>query len=158
MNFLIVLGSKLLSNGNMPQILINRLKKVCELYNTGKYDHIIVSGGQVEKKTIYTEAHEMKRYLIDQRIPVNKIIIEDISKNTTENAKECLKIINKLPPKKLTIITSFFHLKRVQNIFNDYFKHFEIEYIPSENGISGAILKDHIFQEKKYLNEYLSQK
>ena len=158
MKFLIVLGNKLLSNGNMHQILINRLKKVCELYKIDKYDLVIVSGGQVEKNTIYTEAYQMKRYLINQRIPENKIIIENISRDTSENAKECFKIINKLTPQKITVVTSFFHIKRVQNIFNDYFKNFKIEYIPSKNGIYGDILKEHIANEKKYLNDYLLQK
>ena len=44
MNFIIVLGNKLLPNGDLSQILINRLDKTYELYNAGKYDYIIVSG------------------------------------------------------------------------------------------------------------------
>ena len=154
MNFIIVLGNKLLPNGDLSQILINRLDKTYELYKTGKYDYIIVSGGKVGDSK-YTEAYQMKRYLSELKIPVNKIIKEEISRNTIENAKECLKIINNLDVQKITVITSDFHLDRVKYIFKDFFENIIIEYVQSDNGFDENFLQKSILNEKIYLDKYI---
>ena len=159
MNLLIILGNKLQKNGEMDTILINRLKMGQRLYNTGNYNLIVVSGGKVQS-CAHTEAYKMKKYLVDNcRIPANKIIMESRSKDTIENAKMCLRIIEKLSSVKrvqgITVISSKFHIRRVKLIFNHFFKNTKntkktILYLASADAISGADLKARRYKEQQY--------
>lgn len=63
----------------------------------------------------------MYKYLINNYdIQSNKIIKETKSKNTIDNAKETVKIVNKLKVKKIFIVSSEFHINRVKLIFNHF--------------------------------------
>lgn len=158
MNLIIILGDKLPKNGYLNKILQNRLDKGKELYHDSL---IIVSGGRVQKECIHTEAYVMKKYLIDTcNIPSDKIIQESRSKNTIENARYTLKIIQQrnIQFNKIMVVSSSFHLKRVSNIFKYFYHEYNrkdnLIFIPSNNGVSGKKLKDRIEKEKLYLQEF----
>ena len=158
MNLIIILGDKLPKNGHLNKILQNRLDKGKELYHDSL---IIVSGGRVQKECIHTEAYVMKKYLIDAcNIPSDKIIQESRSKNTIENARYTLKIIQQrnIQFNKIIVVSSSFHLKRVSNIFKYFYHEYNrkdnLIFIPSNNGLSGKKLKDRIEREKLYLQEF----
>ncbi len=72
---------------------------------------IIVSGGKVyeHKKA---EAPIMKRFLIDLGVPDKKVIIEDKSRNTIENARYTKEICKKYNYRKPILITSAYHMRR----------------------------------------------
>lgn len=150
MNIIIILGNKLQKDCEMDKILTNRLDKAIKLFNKYKYKYIIVSGGKVQDCK-HTEAYKMKKYL-ENSIPPDKIITEARSKNTLENARMCLSIIKDLNNvKNITVISSKFHIKRVQKIFDHYFK-IKIKYIGSDDGINGKLLENRINNEIKYFN------
>ena len=158
MNLIIILGDKLPKNGYLNKILQNRLDKGKELYHDSL---IIVSGGRVQKEYIHTEAYIMKKYLIDTyNIPSDKIIQESRSKNTIENARYTLKIIQQrnIQFNKIIVVSSSFHLKRVSYIFKYFYHEYNrkdnLIFIPSNNGLSGKKLKDRIEREKLYLQEF----
>ncbi len=158
MNLIIILGDKLPKNGDLNKILQNRLDKGKELYHDSL---IIVSGGRVQKECIHTEAYVMKKYLIDAcNIPSDKIIQESRSKNTIENARYTLKIIQQrnIQFNKIIVVSSSFHLKRVSYIFKYFYHEYNrkdnLIFIPSNNGVSGKKLKDRIEREKLYLQEF----
>lgn len=157
MKILIILGERLSKNGEISKILIKRLEKANQIHN--KYNKIIVSGGVVEKKALYSEALAIEKYLIDNfGIPKNKIIKESKSQNTVENAVKTLKIIKKLNNvKKITILTSKFHMKRTRVIFNTTFynENYNLSFVSSSNGLDPDKLKWRDNQEKKYLKEFL---
>ena len=101
----------------------------------------------------------MKKYLINTyNIEKNKIIEDNLSQDTIENSKNCLKIIEKMNNiSEIIVISSEFHIKRVEHIFNYFFKkiNYSITFIPSKNGIQGNMLKDRIINEEKYLNRFI---
>jgi uncharacterized SAM-binding protein YcdF (DUF218 family) len=72
---------------------------------------IIVSGGSVFKGR-KAEAVVVKRFLIDLGVPSAKIIAEDRSRDTIENAKYTMEICKKLNYKKPILVTSAYHMKR----------------------------------------------
>lgn len=86
---------------------------------------IIISGGNVFKGR-KAEAPIVKRFLVDLGIPESKLIIEDKSRDTIENAKYSKKIFEKLKYKKPILVTSAFHMKR--SIMS--FKKAGIEVVP----------------------------
>lgn len=95
---------------------MNRLNKAIEIYNRnkGKNPYIIVSGGKGSNEKI-SEAEAMKRYLIDNGVEENKIVLEDKSTTTYENLKYSKKKIEEydsLKSNKIAFITSDFHIYR----------------------------------------------
>jgi len=88
-------------------ILEERLKKP-------KYN-IIVSGGKLDKNKI-TEASVMKKYLIKNGIPKDKIISESRSKDTDENIRFSYNIIVKHKVKNIIIISSKSHYPKIKKI------------------------------------------
>lgn len=157
MKIIIILGEKLKENGQMSLNLKYRLDKGAELYN--KNNLIIVSGGNVQQSVRFPEAHKMKRYLIKTYgIKTNNIIEERSSQDTIENAKYCLEIINnRKNVSEIIIVSSEFHIKRVEYIFNYYFRNvkFPIHFNSSKNGVKGKLLIEKIRNEEKYLKLFI---
>lgn len=72
---------------------------------------IIVSGGAVYKERA-AEAPIVRRFLIDLGVPSDKVILEDKSRDTIENARFTQAICKKAGYKKPILITSAYHMKR----------------------------------------------
>jgi len=123
MKIIIILGHKLLKNGQMSMILKQRLNKGIEQYKKG--DIFIVSGGKVQD-TIHTESYMMKKY-IKNILPQSVIITESQSKSTIENIQNIKPIVNKYNFRKI-LITSKNHINRVKKIVSDYKLDIEILY------------------------------
>ncbi|MCR4322084.1 MAG: YdcF family protein [Candidatus Brocadiaceae bacterium] len=86
---------------------------------------IVVSGGQVFKD-MPSEADIMRRILTDLGVPSDKIIIEDKSRDTIENARYTKKISDAMGFKKVILVTTAHHMKR--SVMS--FKKAGIEVIP----------------------------
>lgn len=80
---------------------------------------VIVSGGAVFKDS-RPEAPVMKRFLTDLGVPANRIIVEDKSRDTMENAKYSKGICAKHVYKKIILLTSSYHMKRSMTAFQKY--------------------------------------
>lgn len=72
---------------------------------------VIISGGAVFKNRA-TEAPIVKRFLVDLEIPDSKIMVEDRSRDTIENARHIKEICMKMGFKKPLLVTSAMHMKR----------------------------------------------
>lgn len=115
-NILIVLGCGLADGIRPTRTMKNRLNKAIKIYNLNKENDIkiIVSGGKGSNEKI-SEAEAMKKYLVENGIDINKIILEDKSTNTYENlkfSKEQMKKNNLLDKQKIAFVTSDFHVYR----------------------------------------------
>lgn len=95
----------------------NRLLTTIRLYNQTKLP-IILSGGQVF--TNYgNEANIAKRQLISLGVPEEKIILENKSINTEQNAKFTKQLLKKHKLHKPILVTSAFHMERAIRNFNN---------------------------------------
>lgn len=72
---------------------------------------IILSGGQVYSSS-GNESEIAEHILLELGIPDNRIILENKSRNTEENAKFVSKILEEHHFKKPILVTSAFHMKR----------------------------------------------
>lgn len=72
---------------------------------------VIISGGSVfnGKKA---EAPIVGRFLADLGVPADKVILEDRSRDTIENAKYSIEICRKNGFKRPVLVTSAYHMKR----------------------------------------------
>lgn len=96
----------------------NALSRLFTVARLQKYLNIpvIISGGKVFDHNT-AEAPILKRFLVDLGIPSDKIVLENKSRDTIENAKYTLEICESLGYKKLILVTSAFHMNRAVQSF-----------------------------------------
>lgn len=96
--------------GHLSGFAANRLLTCAQLYH--KLDApIIISGGQLYNYQ-NTEAGIARNILLSLKIPGDKIILDDKSLNTTQNAKYTRELVDKYGFKKPILVTSAFHMER----------------------------------------------
>lgn len=105
----IVLGAALWDNQPSPA-LTERLDLAIHLYQKGKIDHLILSGGLGQNQI--TEAQGMKNYLVQHGLPSDALILEDRSSNTKENLSHSAKILRKNAWGEVYLITHDYHMHR----------------------------------------------
>lgn len=113
---IIILGNKM-HNDNPSNDLTSRLETSIDYIKNNNVSNIIVSGGLSKTNTI-SEAEYMKKYLIENGIDENKILVEDKSKTTYQNFKYSLD--NTLG--SIAIITSDYHGYRAKCLTSKFNK------------------------------------
>ncbi len=119
---------------------------------------VIVSGGKVYKHK-NAEAPIVKRFLIDLGVPANKVIIEDKSRDTIENARFTKEICDKYNFTKPILVTSAYHMRRAVMSFEKagtkvtpfpaYFKTWEdkkygwVDYLPDADELKNSYQAMH---------------
>ncbi|RXI98683.1 YdcF family protein [Anaerobacillus alkaliphilus] len=104
-----VLGAKL--NGDVMSLsLYYRMLTALTYLQENDGAKVIVSGGQGEGEWI-SEAEAMARYLVEQGIAQERIILEDVSTNTFENFTFSREILGE-EVKEIVVVTNDFHLFR----------------------------------------------
>ena len=116
-DFIVTLGYALNADGTMHDILIKRLDQTYLAAIANPDAKIIVSGG-VQKSGV-TESYLMKKWLIEKGIDANRIIPEDKSKDTVDNALNSVEILKVNNAKNIILITSASHIRRAKTIFEE---------------------------------------
>lgn len=141
-HYIVVLGYALAKNGEMQQPLLQRLQTTLQLAQAYPQAKIVVSGGAAVKQQ--TEAQVMQAWLIKHQVAAERIILENHSANTRENALYTLLQLANQQVAELTLVTSASHLRRALFIFKqtkkilDPFKQwqFKINYVASIDEVS----------------------
>jgi uncharacterized SAM-binding protein YcdF (DUF218 family) len=106
-----------------------RLETTLELYNSGKIQNIIVSGGGEENiNRDERPANLMKDFLVSHGLPEKVIYLERKAKTTHEHPKYVNEIMHENGFSNLLLITSGYHLLRAYLRFLDIIFHEEISY------------------------------
>lgn len=96
--------------GHLSGFAANRLLTCAQLYYELNVP-ILVSGGKV-LETTGSEADIAKVILIGLGVPADKVIVENQSLNTTENAKYTKELVDKYGFAQPILVTSAFHMQR----------------------------------------------
>lgn len=93
-----------------------------EMFKQGLVSQIILSGGKIAGEDKPSLAHGMKEYLMEKfpNISENSILIEDKSRDTSENAQNTLGLMIKNNIQSAALLTSAAHLKRAARIFHNF--------------------------------------
>lgn len=94
----------------------NRIEKTARLFKKKLARNIVVSGGY-DNPPFSIPAKELAKFLVKKRIPLQKIILEEKSQNTHEQALEVMKLAKKKKWKKIILVASHFHQPRAYLTF-----------------------------------------
>lgn len=111
---IVVLGFELEDDGKMRTELVKRLEVALSCANKYKNAYIVCSGGgTAHDDPKITEAGEMKKWLVDKGVSEKRIIVEDKSVSTAQNAMFTCDILTKEYPrvKKLAVVSSDYHIE-----------------------------------------------
>lgn len=116
-DYVIILGSKINSDGTLPPLLKGRCDKAIEFgkkqYENNKKKIIYLPSGGKGSDEVISEAEAMKKYLLEQGISEDQIVIENKSTSTIENMKFSKNIINKNNNSaKISFSTTNYHVFR----------------------------------------------
>ncbi|MGL4109847.1 YdcF family protein [Clostridium sp. LP20] len=113
-DYILVLGAGLNNGNELSLTLKDRLDAALKCINEyGNDGYIVLSGGKGSDERI-SESEAMKRYLLEQGLPSEKIITEDKSTNTYENfkySKDKIEEHSKKPigESSVKVVTTDFH-------------------------------------------------
>ena len=118
---IIVMGFRLNYGGVMDQELIQRLEVA--LASAEKYPNayiVCTGGGTTSSNPHVTEAGQMAAWLKENGVAAERIIVEDKSCSTEENAMNSYRILSRDYPhvKSLALVSSHYHLRRCHLLFN----------------------------------------
>lgn len=108
----VILGNRLCDDGSITEIMEQRLKMAVEVNKIFAPEKIIVSGGIANPKAGVSEAEKMFDYLVKNGVPADKIIKEDKSLTTKQNALYSTPIAAELGATELLLCTSVEHMSR----------------------------------------------
>lgn len=144
---LVVLGAGL--NGSTPSAVLRARLDVTYDYMVSRPEAIaILTGGQGDNEDV-TEASAMAAYLIDKGIARDRLILEEEARNTAQNIKFSVALMQELGLEgKVMVVSSEFHLYRAERIFARY--DMEVLSLPAPTPQIGLVPLN------SYVREYCS--
>lgn len=112
MKLLVALGKRLNNDGSFHQEMLERCNTVSKALLSNEYDIAVLCGGLANPRAKLTEAQAMRDYIVNKKVAPNRLILEDKSKTTLQNAKFSKKIINDLGVNTIYLCSSAVHLNR----------------------------------------------
>ena len=112
-DYVIIHGAGLIDGEKVGKLLQDRLDKAIDVYRKDPTPpKLIPSGGRGSDENL-SEAEAMKRYLLEQGIPEDDIIMEDQSTTTLENLQFSKSILDGFDGRKyIALVTSNYHVYR----------------------------------------------
>jgi uncharacterized SAM-binding protein YcdF (DUF218 family) len=112
----------------LSQDTMSRLEHAATIFrkarDCGHAMPIVVTGGQVYPRVQAPPlAHLMRDYLCRLGVPADKILIEDRSRSTYENARETWQILQKLGVDRIVLVTEAYHMPRSMRCFKSQGLH-----------------------------------
>lgn len=136
---IVILAGGIRDDGELPESVKKRIQKGKELFTSELAPRVIMSGrwSWLRRKPSRTEAEAMREYALKIGFERKQLYLEESSSSTEENAYYTKKIL--LEPnkwKRIVVVTSDFHLRRVKHIFNQVMgNEYEIRYEGADSGI-----------------------
>ena len=116
---IVILGYGLRADGSMKEELVDRL--VVGLASALKYPnaYVCVTGGPTADLTKDTEAGQMSRWLMEKGLEPGRILVEDKSLSTTENARKVFHLLRSSVPqvKNIAVVSSDYHIPWGYSVF-----------------------------------------
>jgi uncharacterized SAM-binding protein YcdF (DUF218 family) len=115
-----LLDAEATESGGAPDYTdaVDRLHAGFDLLRTGRARAVLLSGGSVDPRVHEAvEARVLSRQLQSWGIAEARIVVEDQSRNTRENAVNSARIVRERGWQRLLLVTSAFHMQRAAGAF-----------------------------------------
>lgn len=108
----VILGNRLNDDGSMSEIMEKRLQSALKINQLFAPSKIILSGGVANPKAGVSEAEVMRNYLEYQGVDADKLVVEDKSMTTKQNAEFSVPMAANLGATEILLCTSIEHMGR----------------------------------------------
>jgi uncharacterized SAM-binding protein YcdF (DUF218 family) len=142
---------------------IDRLLAGYDLLRTGRARYALLSGGRGRDEPAEAESLLLARQLEGWGVSADRLVVEDRSRNTRENAVEAARIVQERGWTRLLLVTSAFHMKRAAGCFRAVGLRFEVlpvdfrGYDPARFSGSWLPRADRLADSTFVLREYLGR-
>ncbi len=157
---IVVFGGGVGESGKAGQGYEERVGYAVELYKKGYADRLIFSSGYMY---VFKETLVMKGLAISLGVPERAVILEDAARNTYENVAFTKKILDREKWKKILLVSSPYHMRRVSLVFDKIAKDVQVTYTPLPQSSFYSHVKRGVFhkqidlrQIKGIVHEYLA--
>jgi len=97
----------------------DRIYQASKLYKAGKAPLVVLSGGSDPNFKGGPEAQAMATFIEDLGVPKSALLLEDVSRNTKENAMYTAKLLKERNIDHIILVTSALHMERARQFFED---------------------------------------
>lgn len=116
-----VFGQTPKKDGTPSAGMLSRLEKALELAQRYPEAKIILSGGDV--KTEFTEASVMYQWLVEQGVSEDRLIMDELARDTVGNAIGIVKALEEMDAHKVIAVGTIYHLPRATTTLTVYAQH-----------------------------------
>lgn len=94
----------------------DRIWHAARIYHAGKAPMVVLSGGR-PGATTDSEAQAMRLFLLDLGVPGDRLLLEEGSSNTAENARNTASLLRERNISEIVLVTSAYHMARAKALF-----------------------------------------
>jgi hypothetical protein len=157
MEVIVVLGSPNFPDGTLGPIALDRLQGCLSIFNSQKHKILCTGGfGAHFNTSPVAHANYLKDFLILKGVPSTAFLPLALSSNTVEDAVMSKSILMKTVFKDLIITTSEYHVARVEFIFTEILKDFNLNFKAVAHHSIDDVLEPLIQHEKVAMDQLIS--
>ena len=126
----IVLGNGNDTRGNLLSIAVERCEQAIRVYRQNPGVKILPTGGYGAHFNMTDKPHAfyLRQYLAAHGVPEEDVIEPALSSTTIEDARLTRLIVDKHGVKRVTLVTSDFHMRRARYLFERTFQGIELTF------------------------------
>ncbi|WP_417522040.1 YdcF family protein [Marinobacter sp.] len=87
------------------------------LFQAGKAPLVLLTGGSDPDHSATSEAEAMRRFMVDLGVPGQAMVLEERSRNTSQNAEYSAEILAEQGVNRILLVTSAYHMPRAKGLF-----------------------------------------
>ncbi len=114
----IVMGARVYSDGVPSLALADRLQTAIELYEAGRVQFLLMTGGTGSEGI--NEARAMRDFAADEGVPAERIVIDEHGVNTLASARNCRRILDERGLTTALVVSHYYHLARCKMLFAEH--------------------------------------
>lgn len=139
--------------GKPTPALTRRLEKGLEDAKADPNALVVVSGGAAHNK--FPEADGMRDWLVKHGVPASRILVEDHSMDTIDNAENVAQLLQGGKVKRVTVVTEQFHVHRAHDLLAHALSfrgvHAKLDDSPAPDAYSGLSQVKMAISEERLL-------
>lgn len=147
---ILLLGASNDANGKLSQMAIDRLECAYSVYTNNSNVRFLCTGGFGEhfNTTTIPHAEYLQQWLLFKGVRSEEFLSHITSSNTYEDIQKLSDVINCISNNLLIIVTSDFHIKRVQMLYEMFICHKNVIFIPATSKLADNELLARIAHEE----------